>query len=529
MPPVVSKELNVKLVDAALDCRYDPLQFVERFFPWGTGDLKNSTGPRVWQRELLTTMREHLQDPKTRFTPFRMAIASGHGIGKTAQISMVVDWGMSCFPDCKVVITANTEKQLMTKTMPEVTKWARMAFNAHWFKITATRICAEGEKENTWRCDAIPWSENNTEAFAGLHNEGKCIIVIYDESSTIADNVWEVTEGALTDQNTVIVWLAFGNPTRNSGRFRECFGRFAHRWRTRHIDSRTVEGTNKEQLGQWVEDYGEDSDFVRVRVRGEFPRSGSMQFISGDSVDLARRAEAASFRDDPLTMAVDVARFGDDATVISHKRGRDCRSIPWDKLRGADTMQVAARVADLWQRYKHDVVFVDGGGVGGGVIDRLRMLKVPVIEVQFGSKADRAASTGEGPVIYANKRAEMWGYLRDAMPGIAIPDDPDLAAELTSVEYGYVMRDGKDAILLEKKSDMKRRGLASPDMADSLAMHWAYPVMRSDHLEQLAPHVMRDPYAGYHPLSRDVARRVGGNAPAELPFNPYYKNGRGMT
>lgn len=520
------QQLNEKLVNAALDCRYDPLQFAERFFPWQHADLKNSKGPREWQQALLKDLTTHLTNPKTRHTPFRCAIASGHGIGKTAEISIISHWAMSCFPDCKVVITANTEKQLMTKTMPEVTKWARSAFNAHWFKITATRICAEGPKENTWRLDAIPWSENNTEAFAGLHNEGKCILVIYDESSTIADNVWEVTEGALTDQNTVIIWLAFGNPTRNSGRFRECFGRFAHRWKTRHIDSRTVDGTNKELLNQWVEDYGEDSDFVRVRVKGEFPRSGSMQFISGDAVDRARKNEAVAHLDDPFTMAVDVGRFGDDATVISHKRGRDCRTVPWTILRGADTMEVAAKVADLWQYHKHDAVFVDGGGVGGGVVDRLRSLRVPVIEVQFGAKADRAGNTKDGLIVYANKRAEMYGYMRDALPGLAIPDDVDLAGELTSVEYGYTMKEGKDAILLEKKSDMKKRGLSSPDRADSLAMHWAYPVMPSSHKEVLTQGRQSDPYAEYHPFSREAARNVGGKATATV--NPYYKNGRGM-
>ena len=100
---------------------------------------------------------------------------------------------------------------------------------------------------------------------------GKRILVITDESTTIADKVWEVIEGALTDEGTELIWIAFGNPTRNTGRFRECFGRFRHLWKTRHIDSRTVEGTNKKYLNELVETYGEDSDIVKVRVRGMFP------------------------------------------------------------------------------------------------------------------------------------------------------------------------------------------------------------------------------------------------------------------
>ena len=175
-------------------------------------------------------------------------------------------------PDCKAVITANTEVQLRTKTWPELAKWYRLALHRHWCNFGATSITARDPKhERTWRCDMVPWSETNTEAFAGLHNQGNRILLVFDEASSINDLVWEVAEGALTDERTEIIWLCLGNPTLSTGCFRECFGRLRHRWHTVQVDSRTVEGTNKEQLAQWIEDYGEDSDFVRVRVRGEFP------------------------------------------------------------------------------------------------------------------------------------------------------------------------------------------------------------------------------------------------------------------
>ena len=125
-------------------------------------------------------------------------------------------------------------------------------------------------------------------------------MLIFDEASAISDRIWEVSEGALTDDDTEIVWLAFGNPTRNTGRFRECFGRFRHRWDCAHIDSRQVEGTNKAQLAQWVLDYGEDSDFVRVRVKGVFPHTGSMQFISSELVEAGDVAAARGPRDDAM-------------------------------------------------------------------------------------------------------------------------------------------------------------------------------------------------------------------------------------
>jgi hypothetical protein len=140
----------------------------------------------------------------------------------------------------------------------------------------------------TWRLDAVTWSENNLEAFAGLHNLGKRVVLLFDEASGISDRVWDVAEGALTDEDTEIVWVVAGNPTQPSGRFFECLNRQRARWQGRQIDARTVEGTNKRQFAEWVEFYGEDSDFVRVRVRGEFPSAGSMQFISRDVVAAAR-------------------------------------------------------------------------------------------------------------------------------------------------------------------------------------------------------------------------------------------------
>ena len=119
-------------------------------------------------------------------------------------------------------------------------------------------------------------------------------------------------------------------------------------------------------------------------------------------------------------------------------------------------MTLAARIVDLVNEHKPDMVFVDEGGVGGGVVDRLNMLRQPVTGIQFGGKADRAVANGQGAVRYANKRAEMWGGMREWLKGGTIPDDPDLAAQLTGIEYGYITRDGQDVILLEKKSDMKK-------------------------------------------------------------------------
>lgn len=496
---------ETRLTQLMAKCRQDPLGFARIAYPWNTDEIGKSPGPRKWQTEIFNHIGEHLKNPLTRFTPCRVAVASGHGIGKSCLVAMLVDWAMSTRVDTKIVVSASTSTQLATKTFPEIIAWIRRSINAHWFITTATAVASrDPDHTRTWRADAIPWSSESSESFAGLHNKGRRIVLIFDEASSVDDKIWEVAEGALTDADTEIIWLAFGNPTRNSGRFKECFGRFKHLWKTYQIDSRTVEGTNKEQLDSFVREYGEDSDFVRVRVRGEFPRAGSMQFIPGDIIDEARRREPTASSMDPLVMGVDVARFGDDQSCIVIRRGRDAVSIPWIKLRGVDTMTLAAKVMELANIYNPDCIFVDEGGVGGGVVDRLRMFKKDVIGVQFGAKADRSQETGEGAIIYANKRAEMWGYMRDWLKGGSIPNDPDLASELTSVEYGYSVLRGQDSIQLEKKADMKKRGLASPDQADALALTFAYLVMPSLHRPERQNQNLHQ--SDYKALTRDKAR-----------------------
>ncbi|HKN45650.1 MAG TPA: terminase, partial [Propionibacteriaceae bacterium] len=202
----------------------DPLGYCEVAYPWNEGPLDGQPGPRQWQGSVMKAIRKHLVDPDTRYQPLRLAVASGHGIGKSALISMVSNWAMSCYVDARVVVTANTEQQLLTKTSPEIQKWSRMSVTRPWFKPAAMKISSTMPgHEESWRLDLVTWSEKNTEAFAGLHNLGKIIVVIYDEAAGIADKVWEVTQGALTDEKTIIIWIAFGNPTRNTGRFRECF------------------------------------------------------------------------------------------------------------------------------------------------------------------------------------------------------------------------------------------------------------------------------------------------------------------
>jgi hypothetical protein len=456
---------------------HDPLAYAIYSFPWGSGPLADTNGPRAWQADVMEDIREHLSDPATRYTPLRLAVASGHGIGKSALIAMLAKWGLDTCDDCRIVMTANTEKQLLTKTMPEIAKWSKLAITSDWFRPTATALISTVKgHELSWRLDALPWSEHNTEAFAGLHNKRKRIIVILDEASKIAAKVWEVILGALTDEETEILFIAFGNPTQNTGAFRECFGKHRHLWKTRQIDSRTVDGTNKAYLDELVATYGEDSDIVKVRVRGMFPSASSMQFIPTHQVEAARTQVIQADPFDPLVIGVDVARFGDDRSTIYFRRGRDARTIPPIKLHGVDTMQLAAKVAEQQRVRNAAMVCVDEGGIGAGVVDRLKQMGVPTAGVQFGGKALGAVHLGEG-VRVANRRAEIWAIMREWLPGSAIPDDQELADDLTGIEYSF---NARDEILLEKKEHMKDRGLASPDDGDGLALTFAVPVLPSE-------------------------------------------------
>jgi hypothetical protein len=450
----------------------DPLGYVHFAYDWGHGELEGVDGPRVWQSDILQAIGDHLQNPETRFQPLLIAVASGHGIGKSAEIGMIVNWGMATCDDCKVVITANTDTQLRTKTAPEVGKWFRLSIVSDWFHVFSTAIFTTDKKhERTWRADFVPWSKNNTEAFAGLHNKRKRIILIFDEASAIDDRVWEVAEGALTDEETEIIWIAFGNPTRNTGRFRECFRKFKKRWINRQIDSREVEGTNKVQIGKWIEDYGINSDFVKVRVRGMFPAMSAKQFISTADVDpaLGRHLRINQFGFAPKIIAVEPAWEGDDELVIGLRQGlmfKILRVIP----KNDNDIVIANIVANIEDEEQADAVFVDGG-YGTGIISAGRTMGRNWTIVWFSGEV-----YNEG---YLNKRSEMWGGIKKWLKeGGALPDDQVLYNDLIGPET-VPRLDGK--IQLESKDDMKARGIPSPNRGDCLALTFAHPVQKKEH------------------------------------------------
>jgi hypothetical protein len=451
----------------AEECATDPLRWVLSAYDWGFGELLDYAGPRAWQRDVLADIRDHLCDPVRRRQPLNLAVASGHDIGKSAVIGMIVNWALSTGDDCRIIVTANTETQLRTKTSPEIRKWSRLSLTDAWFDTQAQSVTLRDPAHaKTWRADLIPWSEHNTEAFAGLHNKGRRIVLIFDEASAIADKVWEVAEGVLLDEDTEILWLAFGNPTRNSGRFRECFRKFKHRWITRQIDSREVDGTNKDQIAKWAADYGEDSDFFKVRVRGLFPSLSSRQFISEVDVDGAYGREIApeQFAFAPKILTVDPAWEGDDEFVIGLRQGLNFRILDHFPKNDNDLI-AAARIARWQDQEGADAVFVDAG-YGTGIVSAGSGLGRSWTLVWFAGE-----SSDPGCL---NKRAEMWRSARDWLKsGGCLPLDPSLRDELQAPETVPRM-DGK--IQIEAKKDMKKRGIGSGNRADALCLSFAFPV-----------------------------------------------------
>lgn len=469
------------IVERFWDLRHDPLGCVLFSFPWGEGELTGELGPRKFQRKFLGELAAHLQDPKTRHKPFRKAVSSGHGIGKSALLAQIIHWAKSTCPDCKVLVTANTGDQLKTKTQPEVSKWLRLALNSDWFDVNIQSVkINDAEHEATWRTDFATWSDDNPQAFAGAHNKGKRLVIIFDEAAEISDVIYKTVEGALTDADTEIIWLLFSQATRSEGAFYEAvFGDQRHRWRPEIIDSRDVEGVNVEEINESISVYGPESDHVRVRYLGLYPLAGEGKFIDLLLVQGAQSRPVRSLPDDPLVAGVDFAWGGADDNVIRFRKGLDARSIPPIKVKGEFTKDPAVMTGKLvdvlsktYNGEKVAMLFFDSAGIAAPVESRLRVLGFKnVMTVNFG--ADSADPH------YAYMRDFMWGELKEWLRVGAIDKDQGLAADL---QKPILVSDHRQRVKLESKELMKKRlakmGLdsSSPDDGDALALTFAMPV-----------------------------------------------------
>lgn len=464
-----------RYADWLLSFQTRPWDWVLTCYPWRQpGSPLEERFPELWQREWLKRLQDELQ--RKDLSPeevtnrvLRIATAAGHGVGKTALVAWVIHWFVSVFPGGRAVVTASTQPQLDTKTWRTLAEWQHVAINGWQIEWTASRY-KNRDAPNTWYVSAIPWSEHNPQAFAGEH--GKYVLIIFDEASAIAASIWEVIKGAFT--TGLIFFFAFGNPTEGSGGFYDAFHKpgEVELWIQFRVDAREVSFANKKEIEAWITTYGEDSDFCRTRIYGQFPKSAAATFISPEVVAAAqsRIIEWKNIpRIVPRLMGIDLARQGADLNAIVKRQGRKVhpKIVTWSERDSMISADYIAREIAEWQP---DLVFVDGTGLGGPVVDYLRRRGFGriIVECQYGARP----TTTDDAKRYTNMRTCSWARMREMLPYMDLPPIPGLAEELCAPKFRFQLKN--DQMLLEPKEEMAKRGIKSPNMADALAQTFWY-------------------------------------------------------
>ena len=490
MPPKASPADEMALVTflhtpAIKDDLYN---FVMAAYPWGKKGsvLEHYDGPKVWHKQDLKDMSDHILSNQRRMSQgkppimWKSATAAGRGPGKSARMAWLANWMPTTRIGSTTIIAANTEAQLKSRTFAEISKWTNLLINNHWFEQSVLSIRPApwfaklvkdqlGIDTGYYYVQGQLWSEENPDAFAGVHNP-LGMFLGFDEASGIPTSIFNVSSFFFTEPTLDRYWVVQSNPRRNSGGFYECFHATNTDWRLRHIDIRTVEGMDQGLIEKEVEKHGIDSDVVRMEILGQFPKQGNKQFIGNDLVRGAQHREVEVDLGAPLILGVDIARQGDDESVFRFRRGRDARTIPAIRHKNRDNMFIANELAKVIDHYKPDAVNIDMGG-GAGVIDRLREMGYKVFEVKFGD-------TSSSPE-WAFKRTEMWADMRDWLGGGGIDLDPRLFGDLTAPECKPYGKAG-DQTILQSKEEMRGLGYRSPDDGDALAMTFARKVARKD-------------------------------------------------
>lgn len=473
-PQWESEEERAEFLEWVYSFRWRPFDWVLACYPWGE-EGTNLVGRHleVWQIKFLRDLQEDMQRIEASGADLmpvineviRTSTATGHGVGKTALVAWLIHWFATMFGrEPEIVVTADTETQLDTKTWKQLLIWQHLAINGWMFEWTATRYKMREEPEK-WFAAKITWSESNPQAFAGTH--GRYILIVFDEASGISDSIWETIEGANT--TGLVIFACFGNMTQPEGGFYDTQHKLRHRYRCYHVDAREVSFANLKEIEQWREDWGEDSDFFRVRVRGLAPKQKWNQFIDSEDVSgaVARNIALRDIPDSiPNLMGVDVARGQTDSNVILCRRGRKVH--PTIKaFYSRDIVQIAATVAKSIMEMQPDLVYIDATGVGGGVYDELvhRGFGAICVAVYVG---DTRSLTDIERKIFANLRCVIWERMRQWLKIGDIPAHARLQTDLTCPTFTHQRK--TNLLLVEPKEAIKARGQASPDYADALGL-----------------------------------------------------------
>ena len=450
--------------------------------------------PDEWQAQ---AARDLAANPK-------VSIKSGQGVGKTGLEAAVFLWFVTCFPHPRIVATAPTKQQLHDVLWSEISKWmSKSELLSILLKWTKTYVYMVGNEK---RWFGVARTATKPENMQGFHEDNMLFIV--DEASGVADPIMEAILGTLSGANNKL--LLCGNPTRTSGTFYDSHTRDRALYKCHTVSSADSSRTNKENIDSLIRKYGWDSNVVRVRVRGEFPEQEDDVFIRlswiESSINTELEPETAKalgcfFDDkgrkiidrngvDSIDIGCDVARFGDDRTVIGYKINEVAKIFK--KYNGQDTTWTAGNICrlynslvDLYKFKKKIYVKIDDGGVGGGVTDQLREIKrreperykmMEIVPIHFGQPIKHK--------YYYDTTTYMMGIIREMLepfddagnprqPTLVLPNDDDLVGQLSCRKYSYV--GGK--IKVESKKEMKERGLSSPDEADCMLLT-CFPVKR---------------------------------------------------
>lgn len=407
--------------------------------------------PEPWQADALNALAKH----------DRIAIRSGHGVGKSTFLSWAILWFHTTRYPAKTAATAPTDHQLEDILWSELAMWLRKMPEGlqGLFRWLHGRFEVASAPEESFAVARTARKEK-PEAFAGIHSEHT--LLIGDEASGIDEVIFEAGLGSMSTPGAKMVLT--GNPTRTSGYFYEAFHRNRARWHTIRVNSEDVERA-RGHIDDVIATYGKDSNAYRVRVLGEFPTAADEQVIPLELVEAAISRDVQASDRYRVVWGLDVARFGDDRTALAKRRGNVLLE-PIQFWRHADTMQTAGQVMAAYQGCEYgerpSEILVDVIGIGAGVVDRMRELGLPV----------RGVNVGESPASgerFMRRRDELWWQAREwfGRRDCSIPDDPALVAELTAPIYTF-SSSGK--LIVEPKSDLKKRGLPSPDLADAFIL-----------------------------------------------------------
>jgi hypothetical protein len=432
--------------------------FVKRYHAAPVAFVEEVLGvtPDPWQRRLLELLAAGER---------KISVRSGHGTGKSTVASWAMLWFMLTRVPVKVVVTAPTASQLFDALFGECRRWAKLLppAVAELLEIKSDRIELKASPEEAFISARTSRAEQ-PDALQGIHAE--YVLLVVDEAPGVSEAVFESAGGSMSGHNATTLLL--GNPTRTQGYFYDTFHRLSGEWENLHVSCLDSPRVSEDYIAEMSSRYGEGSNAYRVRVLGEFPVADDDTLIGLELAQSAVDRDVVQNPGAPVLWGLDVARFGADSSALC-KRQANVVVAPVKTWKGLDLMALTGAVMHEWESTDHRdrpvEILVDSIGLGAGVVDRLRELKLPA----------RGINVGESPAFkgqYMNLRAELWGKAKAWLEArdCKLPRDERLVNELSSPRYSF-MSNGK--LRLEGKDDMKRRGLASPDVADAFVLTFA--------------------------------------------------------